>query len=190
MEGKAATDPELTCLRQIARGDRAAFEALYAVWQPRLFRYLARFVNDASAAEELVDDVLFEIWKSASKFRESSKVSTWIFGIAHHKAISHLRKTMFHGEDIDDMNMLAGSGMDPEQQLLSQAGRAAIHRALESLAPAHREVLWLTFFEEMSYQEIAQVANCPEATVKTRAYYAKRSLQQLLLKENQGGSGQ
>src|SRR5450759_4737224 len=189
MESKAAAEAEANCLRQIARGDRAAFEALYRVWQPRLFRYLARFLDDPAAAEELCDDVLFEVWKSAGKFRQDSKVSTWIFGIAHHKAVSHLRKARVDTEAIDEMRPFADTGPGPERLLLEAAGRPAIHDALQRLTPAHREIIWLTFFEDMSYREIAHVAGCPEYTVKTRVSYAKRSLHQLLAGENQGGSG-
>lgn len=182
MEARAAAEAEAVCLRQIAQGDRAAFESLYRSWQPRLFRYLARLLGDAPAAEEVGDDVLFEVWKRARDFRGDSRVSTWIFGIAHHRAVSHLRKARMEWEPVDEK---ADVSADAEHSLIERAGREALHAALRELPPAQREVLWLTFFEEMSYQEIARIAGCPEATVKTRVFYAKKAMVGLL---RQGGA--
>ena len=177
MESKAAAEAEAVCLRQIALGDRAAFETMYRSWQPRVYRYLARLLGDEPAAEEVGDDVLFEVWKRAREFRGDSRVSTWIFGIAHHRAMSHLRKLRVEWEPVGET---VDTGSDAEQALIERAGREALHAALRQLPPAQREVLWLTFFEEMSYQEIARIAGCPEATVKTRVFYAKKGLAGLL----------
>ena len=72
--------------------NREAFEKLYGEYQKRLFRYFMRLVSVTEAAEELTNDVLVEVWKKAADFRGLSKVSTWIFGIAHHKAMRRSRR--------------------------------------------------------------------------------------------------
>jgi DNA-directed RNA polymerase specialized sigma24 family protein len=84
-------DRDALWLKQIADGNREAFEKLYGEYQKRLFRYFLRLVSVTEAAEELTNDVLVEVWKKAGDFRVLSKVSTWVFGIAHHKAMNELR---------------------------------------------------------------------------------------------------
>src|SRR5215831_12974991 len=94
-------DREHEWLRQIARGDREAYERIYHAYFRRIFGYLFRTVG-AEAAEELTSDVMFEIWKSAKTFRGDSRVSTWIFGIARFKALSHLRRPRMDTVDMED----------------------------------------------------------------------------------------
>ncbi|MSV35530.1 MAG: sigma-70 family RNA polymerase sigma factor [Bryobacterales bacterium] len=83
---------EATLLRGVAAGDRGAFEELYFSYQKRLFGYLYRVLGESGVAEELVNDVMVEVWKSAGRFRGDSKPATWIFGIAHHRLLNHLRR--------------------------------------------------------------------------------------------------
>ena len=82
----SASEQEARWIRQIATGDRRAFERLYEVYGPRIFRFAVRMVKDESRAEEVVDDVMFEVWKSASRYEARSKPSTWILGIARFRA--------------------------------------------------------------------------------------------------------
>src|SRR5262245_45301966 len=78
-------DPEL--IRRIAAKDRGAFEALYQRYVHRLRRYLSRQIQSPELAEEVLDDVMLVVWQSAARYNQASRVSTWIFGIAHHKAL-------------------------------------------------------------------------------------------------------
>src|SRR5690606_33607599 len=85
-------DTDEDWIHLIARGDRVAFERLYRSYQNRLLSYLFRMRQSREAAEEVFNDVMHVVWKDASRFRGRSKVSTWIFGIARYKALSHLGK--------------------------------------------------------------------------------------------------
>src|SRR5262245_17576349 len=78
-------EPEL--IRRVAAKDRAAFEALYRRYAQRLQRYLSRLIQSPEVTEEVLDDVMLVVWQSADRFNRTSRVSTWIFGIAHHKAL-------------------------------------------------------------------------------------------------------
>lgn len=174
---------EALWLRQIAAGDRDAFEKLYRTCQGRLFGYLFRVAQDRGAAEELTNDVMLEVWKSAGRFRGESKVSTWIFGIAHHRVLNYLRQRRPETVDMDAMSAMsavADPAEGPEQDAMRRDLRANIGAALRRLPPEQREIVELTFYQGCSYEEISAIARCPVNTVKTRMFHAKRKLQEIL----------
>lgn len=169
-------------IAQIARGDRSAFERLYAAYQRPLFRYFLHFVHTVEVAEELTDDVLVEVWKNASRFHGRSKPSVWIFGIAYHKAIDALRRRR---PPVVDIRAVADALADeprhtPESTALRDSARGEIASALATLSAEHRAVLVLTFGHGYGYAEIAQIVGCPVNTVKTRMFYAKKRLKETL----------
>lgn len=174
----ASRDADAALLARIATGDEDAFAALYRSYQKRLFGYLFRLVRDASAAEELVDDVLLDVWRGASRFRGASRVSTWIFGIAHHKAVNVLRRKIPLEEEP------AVALADPSESIEATLGREDLRErlaaSLTSLSPAHREVVELTLTEGFSVDEIAAIVGIPAGTVKTRMFHARRALRTLL----------
>src|ERR1700680_3601399 len=83
-------DAELVLLHRIAEKDRAAFEALYTLYYRRLSSYLFKLARRAEMVEEVLNDVMVVIWKKAASFDGRSRPSTWIFGIAYHKAMKGL----------------------------------------------------------------------------------------------------
>ncbi len=181
-------DPELLWVQQIARGDRDAFEKLYAAYHVRLFRYLFRMVGETSLAEELTNDVMVQAWKSAVKFRGDSKASTWLFAIARNKALNELRRRQPVTVDIEVATTVAASTQSPEESVSRDDLQKTMKEAIAQLSPDHREVIDLTFYHGLSYQEIAAIMECPLNTVKTRMFYARKRLQELL--EGQGIHGE
>jgi RNA polymerase sigma-70 factor (ECF subfamily) len=175
-------DRDALWLKQIAGGNREAFEKLYGEYQKRLFRYFMRLVSVTEAAEELTNDVLVEVWKKAGDFRGLSKVSTWIFGIAHHKAMNELRSRKPATLEIEAAANEADPGETPEESAAQVNLKEKIKRALQALSSEHREVMELTFTNGLSYQEISDIMQCPVNTVKTRMFYAKKQLQEILEK--------
>ena len=171
-EQKAAN--EVTLLDAVMRRDRGAFAELYRLYHPRLFGYLHRILSNAAIAEEVLDDVMFVVWKDARRFRGQAAVSSWIFGIAYRKAMTAIRKEsryqslLNHGTDVNTVPAKA-----------SQDGEL-IQAALMQLSPDHRQVVELTYFGGFSYQEIATIAGCPVNTIKTRMFHARRRLKYLL----------
>src|SRR4030095_12027090 len=153
-----STDPsrdrDALWLKQVAEGDREAFAKLSGEYQKRLFRYFMRLVSVTEAAEELTNDVLVEVWKKAGDFRGLSKVSTWIFGIAHHKAMNELRGRKPATVDIEAAANESDPGATPEENAAQVNLKEKIKRALQALSPEHREVMELTFTNGLSYQEI------------------------------------
>jgi len=167
-------------LERIARRDRIAFEAFFRAHGPAVHRFLRDLVRDDGLAEELTSDVMVEVWRSASKFGARSRVRTWAFGIAHHKAIDALRKRRPIALPLDAVLDAASPASDPEAAALRSDDRRRLERALASLSLEHRAVLELTYVEGFSQSEIAEIVDCPVATVKTRAFYAKQRLRDAL----------
>lgn len=178
----SGAEEESLWIEQIARGDRAAFEKLYRVYSVRLFRYLFSMVQDKNAAEELTNDVLLAAWKGAAEFRGQSKPSTWLFGIARHKALSSLRQLKSRTVDIEEAKEVIEPREGPEELVTRQRLQQRMRSALRELSQSHREVVQLTFYQGLSYQEIAEIMQCSVNTVKTRMFYAKKHLRDHLEK--------
>ncbi|MDH3503829.1 MAG: sigma-70 family RNA polymerase sigma factor [Nitrospirota bacterium] len=175
------TDSDL--LKACVPNNEEAFAALYQRYEKRVFQYLMTIMNEATLAEETLVEVMLAIWKSLQTFQGQSKVSTWIFGIAHHKAVDALRKITSQqrgGTPLDDIVETAESGHNPLEDAQQNRMAALTNQAITTLSPDHREILHMAFYEELSYPEIAELLHIPVNTVKTRVYYAKQQLKKNL----------
>ena len=194
---------ELALVRAVARKDRGAFESLYYLYAPRLGRYLSRMLRQRELVDEALNDVMMVLWQNAGRFDPTaSRLSTWLFGIAHNKALKALERSNRHAVQTSSLESAAtedessgeqhpamrADAHSPEQIAIGrQLGRTLI-KALEQLSAEHRVVIELAFGEDRSYQEIAQITGCPVNTVKTRMFYARKSLAQLLTNQGLNGS--
>ncbi len=167
----------------IAKGDTRAFEALYRRYERRLYHYLRTLVQNDSTVEELVVEVMMAVWNGAATFHAASRLSTWIFGIARHKALDAVRKSGRPIEQtvpLDDALDHPDQHHDPSEALNQHQLGALTRAALAKLSLDHQEVLRLAFYEELSYEEIGKLVHIPVNTVKTRVYYAKQQLRREL----------
>jgi RNA polymerase sigma-70 factor (ECF subfamily) len=169
-------------MTRILARDVQAFDALYRNYQPRLVRFLASFVRRPQTVEEVINDTMLVVWNRPESFSGNSKLSTWIFGIAYRKGLKALRR---RDEPVEDLtrDLRAGEDANPEQELGRQKVQEALARALEELSPDHRAVVNLTYFHHMGYREIAEIMDCPNDTVKTRMFHARRHLKRILAGE-------
>jgi RNA polymerase sigma factor (sigma-70 family) len=185
-----APDDEHALLRRVAAQDRKAFEALYQAYYRRLFAYLFKVTRRGELVEELVNDVMFAVWTGAGRFDGRSRVSTWIFGIAYHKALKALARNASplagpaHQPAEEDRREsqaeLAAPGEEAESLLTRRELATTLGKALGSLSPEQRAVVELTYYYELSYHEISEIVGCPVNTVKTRMFHARRRLKELL----------
>lgn len=170
---------EFELLRRVAEKDRTAFEELYHRYYPRLFAYVFRLTRRADLVEEVLNDTMLAIWTHAPRFAGRSRPSTWIFGIGHHKALKALaRPRLGQGEEPREGDAIEPHG--PDTVLDRRELKSLLGRALRLLSPEQRAVVELTYFHEFSYQEIAEILDCPVNTVKTRMFHARRRLRGLL----------
>lgn len=171
-------------LGRISQGDQQAFSQLYTRYQPRLVRHCARVLRDDLAqAADIVDEAMFDVWRSASRFEGKSKPSTWIYSIARNKVISWLRKTSeLTLEDESLLEAMVDPAANPHEELAMDDMKQQLFRLMDQLTEEHREVLRLTYFEDKSVKEVADLLVISENTVKTRMFYARKRMAQLLEK--------
>ena len=132
-----------------------------------------------SVIEEVLNDTMLVVWRRCETYNGESKVSTWIFAIAYRTALKAMRQ---QDEAADDsmLDEIVSDDLGPEQQHSERQMRAALARALAGLSAEQRSVLVLTYFHDLPYAEIAQIADCPVDTVKTRVFHGRRRLRALL----------
>jgi RNA polymerase sigma-70 factor (ECF subfamily) len=198
MAPQAPRPPEddAALLRRVGARDRRAFEALYHLYYRRLFGYLLKVTRRADLVEEVLNDVMLAIWKGAAGFDGRSRPSTWIFGIAYHKALKALARRARRlpespggdgGEPYDPPEPVAPD--EPESLFARRELAGALGRALGEIPPDQRAVVELTYYYGLSYPEIAEIVGCPVNTVKTRMFHARRRLRELLPKMGIGRAG-
>jgi RNA polymerase sigma-70 factor (ECF subfamily) len=174
----AADDREL--MRRMVARDQTAMNALYARHHVRLYRYLVRLTRNEAVAEELMNEVFLESWRKAASYEGRSSVSTWLISIGHNRAISHLRK---RSEEALDDGLAVGIADDDDtpEVALQKSGKAAVMRAcMDDLSPDHREIIDLVYYHDKSVAEAAEILGIPENTVKTRMFYARKKLAELM----------
>lgn len=173
-----------TLMERTSRGDQQAFSQLYLRYQPKLVKYFSRVLRDDIAqAADLVDEAMFDVWRSAENFAGRSKVSTWIYSIARNKVVSWLRKTSeVTLEDESILDAMIDPAAGPHEELALDDMKQQLLRLMDQLTEEHREVIRLTYFEDKSVKEVATVLDIAENTVKTRMFYARKRLAQLLEK--------
>jgi len=164
----------------IAAGDRAAMRILYNRHQVRVFRFAARLVDDAASAEDVVSEAFIEVWRQADRFEGRSSVSTWIMSIARFKALSVRRRRQEIELDDKVAETVADQYSTPEPILLETDRRAQLRACLSQLSPDHREIIDLVYYHDKTIEEVAEIVGVPKNTVKTRMFYARRRLAQLL----------
>ena len=169
---------DVDLLHRVAAGDEAAFAELYDLYAPPVYNYLLRLVNETAVAEEILQDVFLAMWRGAHRFRAEAKVKTWLLRIAHHQAVSWLRRERAVLWPNDEFEGNAAASI--EEDLARHWQIDQVRGALVQLSPKHRAVIELTFVQGLSYAEIAQVMNCPIGTVKSRMSYALRHMNELL----------
>jgi len=173
-------DPEAArqLLERIAGGDEAALAELHRVFARRVFAFAAARLRDDAAAEEAVADTFFEIWRHARRFRGESQPSTWMFGIARNIVLNKLRARAPETDELDEA--MPTDDLGAFDELARKELRAGILRCMEALSAAHRECLYLVFYEGLSLAEVAALQGCPENTVKTRLFHARRNIKDCL----------
>ncbi len=167
-------------LERIAGGDQRALEHFYFQFQRRVYAYAQARVGDPHLAAEILNEVMMEVWKSAGRFEGRSKVQTWLLGIAHHKVVDRLRKRS--GPEVVELDDQLADDKDVsiERALAGTQDAERLQRCLDGLSDEHRQVMHLAFVEDLPYGEIAEIADVPLGTIKTRMFHARKLLKRCL----------
>jgi RNA polymerase sigma-70 factor (ECF subfamily) len=172
---------DATLLARIAQGDRVAMRALYDREAPAVRRYARSHGAGASEVEDVVQDVMLEVWRLPERYAGRSSLRAWLLGIARNKTIDKQRARWREiGIDEPDELGVPDSSADPEAAAAAALDADRVRACLAKLKPAHRTAIHLAFFEGLDYADIAVVEDAPVGTIKTRIMHAKRLLMHCL----------
>jgi len=174
-----ATSDEML-LDCIAGGDRASMHIFYCRHNVRVYRFVLRIVRDTATAEDLVSQVFLDVWRTAGQFERRSQVSTWLLSIARFKALTALRQRRYEDIEQDEVLEIADECDTPEAALARSSTCAILRACIAKLSPAHREIIDLVYYHEKSVEEVGAIIGIPQSTVKTRMFYARKQLAELL----------
>ena len=176
----AQTTSDEMLLEGIAKGGRNAMHILYCRHNIRVYRFVLRIVRDTTTAEDLVSQVFLDVWRTASQFEGRSQVSTWLLSIARFKALTALRQRRHEDIEQEDVLEIADEADTPEASLDRNKTSAILRACVAKLSPAHREIINLVYYHEKSVEEAGEIIGIPQSTVKTRMFYARKQLADLL----------
>jgi RNA polymerase sigma-70 factor (ECF subfamily) len=167
-------------IHSIAAGDKQAMRILFARHNVRVYRFLLRFVTDQSTAEDLVSEVFLDVWRQAAKFRARSQVSTWLLAIARNKALAVLRRRSTEELEEEQATAIEDPGNNPEVAMENRQKAEILLKCMAQLSPTQREVVDLVYYHEKLIDEVAEITGVPQNTVKTRMFYARKRIAELM----------
>jgi RNA polymerase sigma-70 factor, ECF subfamily len=167
-------------VERIAAGDKLAMQVLFARHRTNVYRWLLRFVGNETLADDLLSDVFFDVWQQAGRFEGRAAVTTWLLSIARYKALSARRRRIEADLDETIETTVADGADNPEVALQRKSRNELVRAALRKLSPDHRHIIDLVYYHEKSVEDCALILNIPAATVKTRMFYARKKLAELV----------
>jgi len=160
------------------RRDEKAFREIVNRWEPRLYYYLRRIVENENDVWDILQETWLVVFQNIRKLQEPLKFPTWLYKIGHNKAVNLLRK---ENRYIQMKEEQAKDYRENDNSVIDVKERAeVVHKMLDKLKLDHREVLTLYFLEGFSISEMAQIIGISEGTAKSRLYYAKHRLHEAL----------
>jgi RNA polymerase sigma-70 factor, ECF subfamily len=181
------TDVEL--VRRVQAGDTRAFDLLVLKYQHKILHLIGRYVHDPSSAQDVAQEAFIKAYRGLRNFRGDSAFYTWLYRIAINTAknflVTESRRTPDYEINAEDAEHLNGeSGLKeyatPERELLSEEIKRQIFKAMEDLPEDLKSAIVLRELEGMSYEEIAQVMECPIGTVRSRIFRAREAIDRQL----------
>lgn len=166
-------------IEQLRVGNLEVFEAMYKTYRPKLRSFIRGLVPNEQTVDEVFDDVMMVVWKKIKDFEGRSKLSTWVYGIAYRRALKERGKLKdeITTEEAKEPEVSAAEAEKPFEAIRV---KNRIQAALDKLPSDQGSVVRLAYFEGLSYRDISMVLDCPEDTVKTRMFHARRKLKKAL----------
>jgi len=182
--------PSEDLMARIAKGDDDAFEILVNRHQISVLNLICRFIGDRTQAKDLAQEVFLRVWQSARSYEPKAKFTTWIYRVTANLCLNELKSARrkrwfpFHRSDKDTENSVEETSSDgsptAEDLLLARERSRQITDALQSLPSNQRMALVLKRYDDLSYQEIAQILGCSVSAVESLLVRGKRNLQEKL----------
>jgi RNA polymerase sigma-70 factor (ECF subfamily) len=177
---KRADEAAAWLQRIAAKGDKAAFIALFDYFAPRVKSYLIRQGLNPPLADDLTQDVMFQVWRRAAQFDESrARASTWIYTIARNRMIDQRRKERSGGVILKDIEQ-ENPAYEPQNDVETASDNARLRQAITKLPPEQRKLIEQSYFDDQSQRDISARTNIPLGTVKSRIRLALARLKDTL----------
>ena len=177
------TDQEL--VRRVKRGDRVAFDLLFSRYQHKILNLIGRYVRNPEEVEDVAQEAFIKAFRALPRFRGDSAFYTWLYRIAINTAKNHLvarsRRPPGQDVDIDDAQFMDGAdqlrqGESPEAALARDELSNVIDEAISQLPEDLRSAVTLREFDGLSYEQIAEIMDCPVGTVRSRIFRAREAI--------------
>jgi RNA polymerase sigma-70 factor (ECF subfamily) len=197
------SDTDLMLVERTVAGDQKAFELLVIKYQRRIERLIGRMVRDVDLVEDIAQETFIRAYRALAQFRGDAQFYTWLYRIAVNtakKALMDLKRDPLvsesalrgGGDDDDETSAVENeltSSETPETVLAAKEIAAAVNSAMEALPQELRQAVTLREIEGLSYEEIAEVMNCPIGTVRSRIFRAREAISAKVrpMLENQSG---
>jgi len=189
-EHAAAAELDWALVQRVQTGDVRAFDQLITKYRERLFAIVYNLTSNREDASDLTQEAFIKAFRSIGYFKGQSSFFTWLYRIAVNAALTHLKRNrlrkFFSFENLDQeisqtevLEVLAERTQTDKSTLVNEL-QEKLNEALQRLSLKHRTVVVLFEIEGLSHQEIAQVMDCSEGTVRSRLHYAKQQLQSYL----------
>ena len=176
---------ERSLIAKTAAGDGKAFEQLYRLYFNRLYQFIFHVIRRQDYIEEIINDVMYVVWEKASTYNHTCRPSTWILGIAYLKALKSAEQNLIRedrsAEFNDELDYFPDSG---SKWIAELEVSNWLEVAFDKLSIEQRAVVEMTYYQGLHYNEISEIMQCPENTVKTRMFHARKILAKLFLELN------
>jgi RNA polymerase sigma-70 factor (ECF subfamily) len=182
-------DNDAKLVEMVQRGDKAAFNVLVLKYQHKVLKLVTRYVRDPVEAEDIAQEAFIKAYRALPSFRGESAFYTWLYRIAANTAknvlVSSRRRLVDYDLDLQDpedyaAQVLLKDGDTPEGMLLTEEIRQTVTEAMQQLPDDLREAITLRELEGLSYEEIAEVMECPVGTVRSRIFRAREAIDKKL----------
>jgi RNA polymerase sigma-70 factor (ECF subfamily) len=185
MTAQQASPSDSQLVKRVQKGDKRAFDLLVLKYQHKIAAVVSRYINDHSEVQDVVQEAFIKAYRALGNFRGESAFYTWMYRIAINTAKNHLvsrsRRPPSIDVDLDDAEYYSGADLlrdndTPENQLFRDQLEAAVNRAIRALPEDLRSAVTLREMEGLSYEEIAEVMDCPVGTVRSRIFRAREAI--------------
>lgn len=186
MLNKPAQETDERLVERVQQGDKRAFDLLVLKYQHKIVAIISRFVKDSAEVHDVAQEAFIKAYRALGSFRGDSAFYTWIYRIAVNTAKNHLvsrgRRPPSSDVDVDDAEFYSGADglrdiTSPENEAMRDQLEVVVHEAIRSLPEDLRTALTLREMEGMSYEEIAEVMDCPVGTVRSRIFRAREAVE-------------
>ena len=185
----AAQDSDQQLVERVQSGDKRAFDLLVLKYQHKIIAVVHRYVRDSADVQDVVQEAFIKAYRALENFRGESAFYTWMYRIAVNTAKNHLisrgRRPPATDVDIDDAEHFSGNDYlqdkdTPEDSLLCDQLQQAVEKSIEQLPEDLRTAITLREMEGLSYEEIADIMDCPVGTVRSRIFRAREAIDKVI----------